>query len=65
MFLKNITAKNFKGFEDITVNYFYALRFLAKCNSFIASGTCSGTKMVLGFNAGKFEHQYIFNPLTE
>ena len=51
--------------EDITVNYFYALRFLAKCNSFIASGTCSGTKMVLGFNAGKFEHQYIFNPLTE
>lgn len=51
--------------EDITVNYFYALRFLAKCNSFIASGICSGTKMVLGFNAGKFEHQYIFNPLTE
>ena len=51
--------------EDITVNYFYALRFLAKCNSFIASGTCSGTKMVLGFNSGKFEHQYIFNPLTE
>ncbi len=51
--------------EDITVNYFYALKLLAKCNSFIASGSCSGTKMVLGFNNGKFEHQYIYNPLTE
>ena len=51
--------------EDITINYFYALKLLAKCNSFIASGTCSGTKMVLGFNDGKFEHQYIFNPITE
>ena len=51
--------------EDITVNYFYALKFLARCNSFIASGSCSGTKMVLGFNNGRFEHLYIFNPLTE
>ena len=51
--------------EDITVNYFYALKLLAKCNSFIASGSCSGTKMVLGFNDGKFEHQYVYNPLTE
>ncbi len=51
--------------EDITVNYFYALKLLAKCNSFIASGSCSGTKMVLGFNNGRFEHQYIYNPLTD
>ena len=51
--------------EDITVNYFYALKLLAKCNSFIASGSCSGTKMVLGFNNGRFEHQYVYNPLTE
>ena len=50
--------------EDITVNYFYALKLLAKCNSFIASGNCSGTKMVLGFNNGRFEHQYVYNPLT-
>lgn len=49
--------------EDITVNYFYALKFLAKCNSFIASGNCSGTKMVLSFNNGRFEHQYVYNPL--
>lgn len=32
--------------EDITVNYFYALKLLAKRNSFIASGSCSGTKLV-------------------
>ena len=51
--------------EDITVNYFYALKLLAKCNSFIASGSCSGTKMVLGFNDGRFEHQYIYDPLAE
>lgn len=51
--------------EDITVNYFYALKILAKCNSFIASGSCSGTKMVLGFNNGRFEHQYVYNPLAE
>ena len=51
--------------EDITVNYFYALKLLARCNSFIASGSCSGTKMVLGFNDGRFEHQYVYNPLTE
>ena len=51
--------------EDITVNYFYALKLLARCNSFIASGSCSGTKMVLGFNNGRFEHQYVYNPLTE
>ena len=51
--------------EDITVNYFYALKLLAKCNSFIASGNCSGTKMVLGFNDGRFEHQYVYNPLSD
>jgi len=69
--IKDLEKEKRSGFayeaalEDITVNYFYALKLLAKCNSFIASGSCSGTKMVLGFNDGRFEHQYVYNPLTE
>ena len=41
--------------EDNTVNYFYALYILSKCQSFMASGQCHGWNVVNSFNHGKFK----------
>ena len=40
---------------DKTINYFYALYMLSKCDGFLASSYCSGVMTVRDFNAGKFE----------
>lgn len=46
--------------EDTTINYFYALYMLSRCNSFICSGRCNGSDIVRSFNNGRFEHFYKF-----
>ena len=46
--------------EDTTVNYFYALYILSKCDSFMCSGQCNGYDMVCAFNGGKFDRLYKF-----
>ena len=46
--------------EDTTINYFYALYILAKCDSFICSGRCNGSDIVLSFNNERFSHYYKF-----
>ena len=47
--------------EDTTINYFYALYLLSRCDSFICSGQCSGWDVVNDFNAGKFNRSYKFS----
>ena len=57
--------------EDTTINYFYALYILSRCDAFICSGQCNGWDNVLSLNAGKFERSYKFtvgvtgDPVTE
>ncbi len=46
--------------EDNTVNYFYALYLLSKCQSFMASGQCHGWNVVNSFKQGKFKRSYKF-----
>ena len=46
--------------EDTTVNYFYALYMLSRCDSFICSGRCNGADIVMSFNNGRFSHFYKF-----
>ena len=46
--------------EDNTVNYFYALYLLSKCQSFTASGQCHGWNVVNSFNHGKFKRRHKF-----
>ena len=46
--------------EDNTVNYFYALYLLSKCESFMASGQCHGWNVANSFNHGKFTRRYKF-----
>lgn len=41
--------------RDTTINYFYALYLLSKCDGFIASSMCSGVSTVRAFNQNKFE----------
>lgn len=41
--------------EDTTVNYFYALYILSRCDAFLCSGQCNGWDTVLSLNGGKFE----------
>ncbi len=41
--------------KDTTVNYFYALYVLSKCDGFLASTLCNGVGIVRGFNGGRFE----------
>lgn len=46
--------------EDTTINYFYALYMLAKCDSFICSGRCNGWDIVKSLNNGRFSNCYKF-----
>ena len=43
--------------EDTTVNYFYALYILARCDAFLCSGQCNGWDTVRSLNAGKFKRE--------
>ena len=46
--------------EDTTINYFYALYMLSRCDSFICSGRCNGADIVMSFNNERFSHFYKF-----
>ncbi len=46
--------------EDTTINYFYALYILSKCDAFMCSGQCNGWDVVRAFNKGRFEKEYKF-----
>ncbi|MCR5356198.1 MAG: hypothetical protein K6E63_02220 [Lachnospiraceae bacterium] len=46
--------------EDTTINYFYALYMLSRCDSFMCSGQCNGWDVVNDFNAGRFLRSYKF-----
>ncbi|SKB93038.1 hypothetical protein SAMN06296386_10999 [Lachnospiraceae bacterium] len=43
--------------EDTTVNYFYALYILARCDAFLCSGQCNGWDTVRSLKNGKFERE--------
>lgn len=45
---------------DTTINYFYALYLLSKCNAFMSSGQNNGWDAVNAINGGKFEKSYKF-----
>ena len=40
--------------EDTTVNYFYAMYMLSRCESLVANCICSGLQMATSLNQGKF-----------
>ncbi len=46
--------------EDTTINYFYALYMLSRCDSFICSGRCNGADIVKSLNNGRFSRSYKF-----
>ena len=64
--LSDLEAEENKGMnaeellEDNTVNYFYALYILSRCDSFMASGACHGTTVVRAFHHGPFRREFIF-----
>lgn len=43
--------------EDTTVNYFYALYILSKCDAFLCSGQCNGWDTVRSLRGGKFTRE--------
>ena len=45
---------------DTTINYFYALYLLSKCNAFMSSGHNNGWDTVNAMNVGRFEKTYKF-----
>lgn len=51
--------------EDKTINYFYALYLLSRCDSFMCFGQCNGWDVVNDFNGGKFQRCYKFSVGTE
>ena len=43
---------------DVTVNYFYAVYLLSRCESFIYSSSCGGERLARVFNRGKFKKEF-------
>ena len=48
---------------DTSINYFYALYLLSKCEAFMSSGQNNGYDTVVSLNEGKFErvHRFMLN----
>ncbi len=57
----NTGSEYMEKLEDTTVNYFYALVLLSKCDGFLCSGSCNGYEVVRSFNHGRFEKCYQFS----
>ncbi len=61
--LYELEQKNNKGqaysdaLEDTTVNYFYALYILSKCDAFLCSGQCNGWDTVRSLRGGTFTRE--------
>ena len=49
--------------SDTTINYFYALYLLSRCDAFLASSLCSGVNMARAFNGGKYERDEVVREL--
>jgi hypothetical protein len=49
---------------DITVNYFYAVYLLSKCESFIYSNLCGGERLTHIFNDGKYKKELCLSELA-
>jgi hypothetical protein len=47
----------YDALEDTTVNYFYALYILSRCDSFLCSGQCNGWDTVRSLKGGKFTRE--------
>lgn len=47
--------------EDTTVNYFYAMYLLSRCESFISNCMCNGVNIVRSFNQNKFNKDEILS----
>ena len=45
---------------DTTINYYYALHLLSRCDAFMCSGQNNGWDTVNAMNGGKFERKYKF-----
>ena len=43
--------------EDTTINYFYALYILSRCDAYLCSGQCNGWETVRSLNGGRFERE--------
>ena len=49
--------------EDTTINYFYAMYMLSRCESFISNCMCSGVNLVTSFNDNKFIRSEIMSDM--
>ena len=61
-FEKQIYSKNEYDYRvlDTSINYFYALYLLSKCDSFMCSGQNNGWDTVLSLNGGRFNKTFRF-----
>jgi len=68
-YISDLEKKQYSGdayyasVEDTTVNYFYAMYMLSKCESFLSNCMCSGVNIVTSFNNGKFIKNEIANDI--
>ncbi|MBE6015654.1 MAG: hypothetical protein E7241_09895 [Lachnospiraceae bacterium] len=49
---------------DVTVNYFYAVYLLSRCESFIYSNECGGERLTHVFNRGRFKKELCINQIV-
>ena len=49
---------------DVTVNYFYAVYLLSRCESFIYSNVCGGERLARVFNHGRYKKELCINQVV-
>ena len=66
-YISDLEKKLYKGkeyesyVEDTTVNYFYAMYLLSRCDSLISNCMCSGVDLATSFNNGKYKKNIILS----
>ena len=59
--LRNSGNAYSESLEDTTVNYYYAMYMLSRCESLIANCMCNGVNIANSFNGGKYARTEIIS----
>ena len=62
---RNTGISYLNSVEDTTINYFYAMYMLSRCESLVSNCMCSGVNIAVSFNDGKYKKVEILSDILK
>ena len=60
---RNTGVSYLNSVEDATINYFYAMYMLSRCESLVSNCMCNGVNIAVSFNDGKYKKTEILSEI--